>query len=225
MIIYELTETENHPIYKRLEAENGNRQFDFLSSIIAASIDMGRPFLSQHIIKALNYHAIACLHIAPGEYRPTDVEFGERGQPYYFVPPRFYRVQALMDDFVNEVNRYWDEKDAIQIATFVLWKLNYIHPFINGNGRTSRTAAYYALCVKSGSLLGGSKSLPELIKRDRREYVHWLNHATVSFRTTGGADLAPLHKFIQDRVAEQIASGSPTTTSGSIGVSATPAPP
>ena len=95
MIIYEITNTEDHPVYQALTVENGNRQYDFLRSIVAASIEMARPSLSQHVIKALNFQAITCLHIAAGEYRPCDVAVGDH------TPPPYYRVPALMDDFVR----------------------------------------------------------------------------------------------------------------------------
>ena len=57
-----------------------------------------------------------------------------------YHPPEHYRVQALMDDFVNNVNRSWENADPVVLATLVLWRLNNIHPFINGNGRTARAA-------------------------------------------------------------------------------------
>lgn len=98
MILFELTQTENHQTYQSLEISNGNRQYDFLRSIVAASLEMKRPFLSQHVIKALNFHAITCLHTNAGEYRPCPVVVGKHN------PPEHYRVQALMDDFVNDVN-------------------------------------------------------------------------------------------------------------------------
>ncbi|MDU0220344.1 hypothetical protein, partial [Escherichia coli] len=86
-----------HPVYRALEIENGNRQYDFLRSIVAASLNMGRPFLSQHVLKALNFQAITCLHIGPGEYRPWFVQVGAH------TPMPHYRVPAAMDDFVNVV--------------------------------------------------------------------------------------------------------------------------
>lgn len=134
MIIFELVQTESHPVYQALTVSNGNRQYDFLRSIVQASVDMQKLFLSQHIIKALNFHAITCLHAFSGEYRPCPVTVGQH------TPPEFYRVPALMDDFVNEVNRHWQETDPVLLATYVLWRINNIHPFINGNGRLTRIA-------------------------------------------------------------------------------------
>lgn len=204
MIVFELTNTEQNPVYKTLEVENAERQFSFMKSILVASLSMGRPFLSQHVIKAFNYHAITCLHISAGEYRPCDVHVGAHR------PPPFFRVNALMDDFVNRINRHWEAADPVVLATHVLWRLNNIHPFINGNGRTARTAAYYVLCLRNGGLIRGSVTLPELLKRDRDEYCIHLQHAHDTFATTGEADISPLHQMVSRLLNEQINSAHPS---------------
>lgn len=64
MILFELTGlSENHPVYQALALSNEERHYGFLQSVVTASLGIGRPFLSQTVIKALNYHAIACLHM------------------------------------------------------------------------------------------------------------------------------------------------------------------
>ncbi|MGE0752317.1 MAG: Fic family protein [Variibacter sp.] len=196
MIVFELTTNEQDPTYQALEISNGNRHYDFLHSIIGTSLALGRPFLSQQIIKALNFHAIACLHIRAGEYRPCDVTAGQHN------PPAHFRVQALMDDFVNIVNRHWQEADAVALATYVLWRLNNIHPFINGNGRTARASCYYVLCVKAGGLLPGTTILPELIRQNHNEYVSALQKG----HDSGGQDLADLHALVGRLLDEQLKS-------------------
>jgi len=99
LILFELFNDERNPVYQGLEISNGARQYNFLNSIILACLEAKKPFLSQHILKALNFQAITCLHVNAGEYRPCAVKVGSH------TPPDFYRVPALMDDFVNEVNR------------------------------------------------------------------------------------------------------------------------
>ena len=200
MILFELTNTENHPVYRALEVANGNRQYGFIGSIVAAALDMQRPFLSQHVINAFNFQAITCLHIKPGEYRPCDVTVGEH------KPPPFYRVPALMDDFVNFVNRNWDAADPVFLSTYVLWRLNNIHPFINGNGRTARAACYFVLCLKLGGWPRGSKILPELIRQNRDEHCRALQKAHDAFAATGEPDLSDLHAIVSRLLQEQLAS-------------------
>lgn len=202
MILFELTNSESNAIYQALEVENGNRQYDFLRSIVAASIAIGRPFLSQHVIKALNFQAITCLHIGPGEYRPCEVTVGQHR------PPPHWRVPALMDDFVNLVNRVWEEYDEVALATYVLWRLNYIHPFINGNGRTARAACYFVLCLKLNGWPRGATILPELIRRERDEYCVALQAAHDSFAQSGEADLNHLHAIVTKLLGEQLASAT-----------------
>ncbi len=201
MILYDLVETEDNAVYQALEVSNGNRQYDFLHSIVSAATAVGRPFLSAHVIKALNFHAITCLHPYAGEYRPCQVKVGVH------MPPDHYRVDALMEDFVNYVNRNWSDSDPVVLAAFVLWRLNHIHPFINGNGRTARAACYFVLCLHLGQLLPGKTILPELIRQNRDEYCAALQAADQSI-PTGKLDISALHGLLARLVQEQIDSAN-----------------
>jgi Fic family protein len=129
-----------------------------------------------------------------------------------YRPPEHYRVPALMDDFVNEVNRAWQTSDPVVLASYVLWKMNHIHPFINGNGRTARAACYFVLCVKAGGWLPGEVILPELIRQHREEYVAALKHADAAAKS-GSLGLEPLHALLSTLLNEQIgASPAPPDT-------------
>jgi fido (protein-threonine AMPylation protein) len=202
LILFELFNDERNPIYQALEISNGARQYNFLNSIILACLEAKKPFLSQYILKALNFQAIACLHVNAGEYRPCAVKVGSH------TPPDFYRVPALMDDFVNEVNRNWGTADSVVLATYVLWRLNHIHPFINGNGRTARAACYFILCIAAGGWLRGDTILPELIRQNHDEYTAALVAADQSL-ATGTFDMSILHAFISRLLNEQLMSVQP----------------
>ena len=198
MILYELYETENHAIYKKLSQTNQERQYDFLTSIVEASIAAQRSMISTALIKALNYHAIACLHVQAGEYRPCDVRVGTH------KPPAFHRVPALMDPFINEVNSSWAQIDGWQLSAYCLWKLNHIHPFINGNGRTARALCYYVLCVKIGRLLPGEITLPRRMHERREDYVRLLQEADGGARDNAENYLSTLRGFIMELVVQQV---------------------
>ena len=201
MILSELVRgNEDHPAYRALEVANGGRHYDFLQSVVETAVTIGKPFLSQTVIKAINYHAIACLHPYAGEYRPCAVTVGDHD------PPDHYRVNALMDDFVNEVNRYWDDLEEVSLAAHVLWRLNWIHPFINGNGRTARAACYFVLCVKLGGWLPGTTILPELLRRpeNRDRYVQALRHAdTTEWNGDMHDSLSPMTRLLFELLQEQ----------------------
>lgn len=208
MIVFELFGDEQNPIYQALEISNGARQYNFLNSIVLACVEAKKPFLSQHILKALNFQAITCLHVNAGEYRPCAVTVGNH------IPPDHYRVPALMDDFVNEVNRNWGAVDPVVLASYVLWRLNYIHPFINGNGRTARAACYFVLCIAAGGWLQGSTILPELIRQNHDEYRAALMAADASL-ATGTFDMSLLHAFVSRLLSEQLMSAQPAANNPS----------
>ena len=201
MIIDKLVDGgEANPIYKKMEGENGLRQHNFLKSIVEASIATNRPFLSQTLLKGLNFHSIACLHTNAGEYRSCSVHVGNK----YF--PEHWELPDLMDDFTNNVNRHWDRSESFNLAAFVLWRVNAIHPFINGNGRTARAACFFVLCVKSGRWLPNLANLPGLIRKNRAEYTRILKKIDQSWQTKSGYDqaLAELTMFLRTLVINQI---------------------
>ena len=177
MILFDLVgRTEDNALYRKLESSNTNRQLDFLDSIIQAALETERPFLSQAIIKALNYHAISCLHPYAGQYRPCRVNLRDG-----HTPPEPHCIPGLMDDFVNLTNQSFvlgkTAMETIATAAWVLWRLNWIHPFINGNGRTARAACYFVLCAKKKGRLSGRTTLPILLKEHRKDYIEALQKA------------------------------------------------
>jgi Fic family protein len=126
---------------------------------------------------------------------------------------------------VNEVNRSWETTDPVVLATYVLWRINNIHPFINGNGRTARAACYFALCLKSGGWLSGNTILPELIRQNHAAHVAALQVAHDTFRMTGAPDLTLLHALIAQLVAQQIQTASPSQSQPTSGPLTTPQQP
>lgn len=200
MILFELTGTEENPVYRNLALQNSIRQLHFLETMVNTAVTMERPVLSQTFIKALNFHAIGCLHAYAGEYRPAPVTVGD------YHPPEHYRVPALMEDFVDYVNLHSQGGDRFVLSAYILWKLNFIHPFVNGNGRTARACCYFTLCVKSGGWIAGNPILPVLLEQNRGEYVSALKTGDEGYRNgePPGVFLGPLASLIQRLLFQQI---------------------
>lgn len=108
---------------------------------------------------------------------------------------------------VNSTNRFWDLLDNFTLASRVLWTLNHIHPFINGNGRTARVACYYVLCLRSGGLIPGAPTLPELRKINHADYVARLRLVDQSYNN-GSIDYAPLNDLLIELVSQQLETAS-----------------
>ena len=109
--------------------------------------------------------------------------------------PESWELPDLMDDFVNGFNPGWAESDALELATDAFWRLNRIHPFINGNGRTARATCLFVLCLKAGGWINFSPILPELIRENRNDYVEILR-STDETESNGKLNIQPLIDFL-----------------------------
>lgn len=81
-----------------------------------------------------------------------------------------------MEEMCEYVNSNW-KKPALHLAAYLMWRLNWIHPFFGGNGRTARGVAYLIMCARLGFALPGTKTIPDLIVEDRDPYYAALRDA------------------------------------------------
>jgi Fic family protein len=195
VFLFEHFQGEGNAVYQQMEVENTDRLYSFLVSVIEASVAIQRQFLSESLLKAMNFHGTTCLHWSTGQYRPCEVAVGTHS------PVPAFMVPAQMEEFVNFVNANWAGTDPLALGAFVLWRLNFIHPFFNGNGRTARAACYFVICAKLGGALPGATILPELLRQNRDEYVQCLERVDASLTT--GLDLSCLVALIRRLLAEQ----------------------
>ena len=130
----------------------------------------------------LHMHGIAMngLIAAAGDYRKGPVTL--TNCPH--VPPSYLEVPMHMKAMVEYVNDNWTKRDLIHLSAFVMWRLNWIHPFQNGNGRTSRAAAYLTLCAHHGNLLPPKNSIIAQIVKDRTPYYQALRAVDLDYDRT-----------------------------------------
>ncbi len=184
----------------RREARNGILQFDHVTKLIEEFIDPERPFkLRPSTLLALNRTALDGINAYAGNYRPGPVTIG--GSKH--VPPGAHLVPELVEDLCDYVNLHWGDRSPIHLAAYVMWRLNWIHPFADGNGRTARAVSYLVLCVKSGMRLPGRKTIPEQIATNKRPYYDALESADEAARS-GAMDLSALERLLSDLLAAQL---------------------
>lgn len=148
------------------------RQYDLLSNCIEIGIEKGIEAFDKYTLWVLNYVAVANIAQFGGRYRQEPIYVGSH------VPPRYQDVPNLMDRFFSFVHENWTlDNHPTLIPAYALWRLNWIHPFLEGNGRTARAACYYLICVKQGRLLPGKKTVPERIRENRKPYYDALQAA------------------------------------------------
>lgn len=166
-----ILENEDPDLYDRMQERNLARQYDLLINCIEIGVIQGVRSFDKFLLWALNAAAVANISQFGGRFREEPVYLRDH------KPPHFDKVPHLMDQFISTVQENWFVWEEYTLASYVLWRLNWIHPFIEGNGRTARAACYFILCVKSGGLPRGSISVPERIRYDRGPYYEALGEA------------------------------------------------
>jgi Fic family protein len=157
------------------EARNALSQFDLVVETIEEWTQAGRPRfnLRPSLILGLHRSALHGISSYAGVFRPAGIEI--MGSKH--VPIGAHRVAEAVEELCDYVNQNWETRSAIHLSAQVLWRMNWIHPFTDGNGRTARAVAYLVLCVRLGYRLPGVNTIPEQISRDKTPYYEALEKA------------------------------------------------
>ncbi len=184
----------------RLEVRNGAEQLEYISQLVEG----GSTQLRESHIRQLQEIAIRDIYPCGGRYRDARKRVAISNSPH--VLPEAVFVPALVQEAVAFINDH-EGKSAIDRAAYALWRINWIHPFAGGNGRTSRAVAYLIICMDSGYMLPGVPTMPSLIYDHRRQYVAALRETDDLAKANDGAvDLTPMSTFLRKMVVRQLAS-------------------
>lgn len=182
------------------EALNGLRQYDVGLEIINEWLDRGSFRLRASLILSLHREALSGLSQFAGNYRPAGVEIiGSNHEPI-----GAHLVPECIEEMCDYVNENWEASSAIHLGSYIMWRLNWIHPFSDGNGRTSRILSYVILCIKSGSVLPGTPTIPEQIVENRDPYFEALDAADLAFLKTKAVDVSKMEDLLSGMLAKQL---------------------
>jgi len=186
----------------RREAENGLRQFDEVLEQINYWLEPERPFkLRPSAILSLHRRALEGISSFAGVFRPGGIEI--KGSKH--LQPGAHLVPELVEQLCDYVNDNWTKASPLHLAAYTLWRMNWIHPFVDGNGRTSRAVSYLVLCVRLGYVLPGTTTIPEQISRKKDPYYKALEAADTA-NAQGKFDLAEMEKLLESLLAAQLVS-------------------
>lgn len=183
------------------EARNGLRQFDLASQMIMDAIEKGDSWkLRLSTIVALHREALEGISSYAGNFRPASVTISGSDHE----PVEAHRVPSLIEELCDYVNDNWLTATPIHLASYVMWRLNWIHPFSDGNGRTSRMVSYLVLSVKLKMHMPGGKTIPEQIVENRVPYFNALEAADRAAQQ-GQLDLTEMDALLERLLAMQLA--------------------
>lgn len=181
------------------EAANGLRQYDYAERSVHQALERAPFKLRPSLIYALQREALQGISAYAGVQRPGDVEIVNSQHE----PVGAHRVPELLEELCDYVNDNWD-KTPVHLAAYVMWRLNWIHPFADGNGRTSRVLSFFVLSVKLGFVLPGSPTLPELVIAHRSDYEDALDAADAAYKKNETIDVSKMERLIELLLAKQL---------------------
>ena len=196
------------------EARNALRQFDVGMVLLDHWLDAGAKtgrYLRPSDLLTLNRFALEGVNKFAGVFRNGEVRIdGSRHQP-----PVPSLVPELVEDFCDYINSKWKDSSATELAAYALWRINWIHPFADGNGRTARIVSYIILCAKLGLRLPGTITIPEQIAADKAPYYAALEAADNSFEGER-IDVSEVGSLLERCLEEQLKSAVQAPAAGTI---------
>jgi Fic family protein len=185
-----------------VEARNGLLQFDLGLRIVEDALEKGAAFRWRpSTILALHREALRGISEFAGNWRPAGVAI--EGSAH--EPVGAHLVPEKIEELCDYLNEHMADRTPIHLAAYVMWRLNWIHPFSDGNGRTSRIFSYVVLCIRLGFVLRGPKTVPDQIVANRKPYFDALEAADRAWKN-GSIDVSEMERLLERLLAVQLTS-------------------
>ena len=176
------------------EVRNANSLMRFVEQVLRTDPNLR---LTERLI--CRFHEILTTgidyeHNEPGRYRRLDVHVAS------YQPPQYEEIPGLMSEFVrwldDDRGRSLDPVVRAVVAHFLLVS---IHPFGDGNGRSSRAVESFLL-YKAGVNVRGFYSLANYYYEHRSEYVRFLDEV----RFGSDPDITPFVVFAMNGLTSEL---------------------
>jgi Fic family protein len=187
-----------------LEARNGLLLFEAIEKMVD---DSKSGFaLTPDTLRELHRIVIQDLYVCAGNFRTQPVYLARDGVVDYtkFQPPPPEQVPGLVAEMCKYVNENFG-RSPVHLAAYLMWKHNWIHPFLGGNGRTSRGVSYLVLNVRLGFNLPGVNTIAQQIETDRGPYYAALTESDEASKN-GAMDISAMEKLMEQGLAAQLLS-------------------
>jgi Fic family protein len=200
-------EKDDPALYIKIQEKNLIRQYDLLTNCIEIGLRQGPTSFDKYMLWSLNHVAVANISQFGGRFRNEPIYVGNH------TPPHFREVPDLMDRFISFIHENWFILSPTQLAAYVLWRMLWIHPFIEGNGRTARAICYYILSVRIGRVLPGKTIVPERIRDDRGPYIAALRKADEAWEA-GNYDINDMAIYLASLLQGQLQEAADAAAAG-----------
>lgn len=181
------------------EAANALDQFDWAMAEIKSWIENGKPNLRISMLLTLHRKAMDEIDQYAGNFRPASVVIRGSGHQ----PISGDDVVRYVEEMLEYLTENWSTKTAIHLCSYAMWRLNWIHPFADGNGRTSRMLSYMVLCGRLGQVLPGTRTIPEQLSENKGPYYEALEAADKHCKG-GNVNVSKMENLLEECLARQL---------------------
>lgn len=179
------------------ELLNYRKAFDFVSEYL----EIGGP-ITEGLIREIHRRLVEGVRggsAAPGEYRMVQnyVVNSATGKIIY-TPPPAHDVPIMMKELVDWLNRA-EKTHPVLVSGVAQFQLVHIHPFLDGNGRTSRLLS--TLCLyRAGYDFKRLFTISEYYDRDRQSFYRAIQSVRES-----GMDMTGWLEYFVEGLTTQLA--------------------
>ncbi len=180
LVINEGLTIKGKPLKDHLEAKGHTEALEYLYDLTSKDT---ATLLTENVIREFN--SIVMRNIDQqwaGRYRNSNVIIGGAAH----TPPEAFEVPQLMQELISWANNEGPNLHPVELAAVFHHRFVHIHPFFDGNGRTTRL-------MMNIILLHAGFPLVVILKNDRRRYYRLLAEAD-------HGNLIPFCRFIAQAV-------------------------
>jgi Fic family protein len=185
-----------------LETRNGVIQARFVFYKITQWTDGDQ--ITPELLLEFQRLAVNQIYRCAGHFRDDRVTIRNSAGEILYEPPNHTLIPELVEEMCNYVNQNWTTKTPIHLSAYAMWRLNWIHPFFGGNGRTARAFSYLVLCIGlQFAPPANQKTIPQLIEENRQPYTTALREADKAWADKK-LDLTAMETLLSDLLAIQL---------------------
>lgn len=197
-----LYQKSNPKLYEYIKDRNLQSQWFLLETLVEHSVQSKDYKITLEVLLALHFSSSVLLDDTPGALR-TGFNHIHKSK---HIPPAPNEVRQLLFECMDHVNTNFHSSNPFHLAAYTLWRLTWIHPFNECNGRTARAACYLILCKKFERWLPGKSTIHEIIRENENGYYLGLESADRALAEHGIIDVALLEEYIYRLFYKQITS-------------------
>src|SRR5258708_4902110 len=165
------------------ESFNVIEQFRAVADMVETYLQPDRPFkLRPSHLLHLHRAALDGITAYAGNWRPAGIEIGDSKHK----PPAAFEVPERVEELCDYVNEKWTEKSPLHLAAYVMWRLNWIHPFAAGGARSSRAVSMSCSVLLTRCCMLRSMSTMLTLRSKASEASAWCWNSAKSFWRSDG---------------------------------------